>query len=198
MALAVFVLERTGSLTWVAAATIFRFVPSLLFGAYGGVLAERLAALEPSIRILGELGIFTEAGRPILERLAAENTEQAVRAGTTLIREGDEADAFYVLLEGELSVRARGEGVAEAELPSMGQGAYFGEIGLLHRIPRTATVTATRESRVLRISADDFLQTLTEAPASTALLEGARGRLARTHPTARSATDEIGGGTQIP
>jgi CRP-like cAMP-binding protein len=110
-----------------------------------------------------------------------------VRAGTTLIREGDEADAFYVLLDGEMAVRARGEGAAELVLPRMGEGAYFGEIGLLERIPRTATVTAARDSRVLRISGDDFLGTLADAPASTALLEGARSRLARTHPTRQAA-----------
>ena len=41
VALAVFVFEQTHSPAWVGAATIGRFVPSLLFGAYGGVLAER-------------------------------------------------------------------------------------------------------------------------------------------------------------
>src|SRR6266508_5842428 len=39
--LAVYVYEQTHSAAWVGAATIGRFVPSLLFGAYGGVLAER-------------------------------------------------------------------------------------------------------------------------------------------------------------
>jgi len=86
-----------------------------------------------------------------------------------------------------MAVRARGEGAAELVLPRMGEGAYFGEIGLLERIPRTATVTAARDSRVLRISGDDFLGTLADAPASTALLEGARSRLARTHPTRQAA-----------
>jgi hypothetical protein len=144
----------------------------------------QLAAYEPRILALGRLGIFAEASRPVLERLAAESVESAVPAGTTLIREGDEADAFFVLLEGEMAVRARGEGTSEVHLPSMEEGAYFGEIGLLERIPRTATVTASRDSRVLRISGDDFLQTLADAPASTALLEGARSRLVRTHPRA--------------
>jgi CRP-like cAMP-binding protein/predicted MFS family arabinose efflux permease len=147
----------------------------------------QLAALEPRILALGRLGIFAEASRPVLERLAAESVESAVPAGTTLIREGDEADAFYVLLEGEMAVRARGEGASELVLPRMGEGGYFGEIGLLERIPRTATVTAARDSRVLRISGDDFLGTLADAPASTALLEGARSRLARTHPTRHAA-----------
>jgi CRP-like cAMP-binding protein len=86
-----------------------------------------------------------------------------------------------------MAVRARGEGDLERELAPMESGAYFGEIGLLERIPRTATVESTRASRVLRIEGEQFLDALTNAPASTALLEGARSRLSRTHPSRRSA-----------
>ena len=47
------------------------------------------------------------------------------------------------------------------------------------------SVSAARDSRVLWISGEDFLESLSDAPASTALLEGARSRLARTHPGQR-------------
>ena len=149
-----------------------------------------VAALEPRIEALGRLGIFAEASRPVLERLARTAVESQVPAGTTLIREGEEADAFYVLLHGEMGVRSRGEGTEEMALPTMVDGAWFGEIGLLQRIPRTATVSAARDSRVLQISGEDFLESLSDAPASTALLEGARSRLARTHPGRRPPTVE--------
>jgi CRP-like cAMP-binding protein len=149
----------------------------------------RLAAIEPRVLVLERLGILTEASRPMLERLAAEAEDVEVPAGTVVIREGDEADAFYVLVDGEVGVRARGEGAVDQDLPPMTSGAYFGEIGLLERIPRTATVTATRPSRLLRIDGDAFVDALTNVPASTALLEGARSRLARTHPNRRPATD---------
>lgn len=150
-----------------------------------------LALLEPRIEALGRLGIFAEASRPVLERLARTAVETSVPAGTTLIREGEEPDAFYVLLDGAMAVRSRGEGLAEVELPTMSDGAWFGEIGLLQRIPRTATVSAAHDSRVLRISGDDFLESLSDAPASTALLEGARSRLARTHPGQRPPAVEL-------
>jgi len=145
----------------------------------------RLAAVEPRVQVLERLGILTEASRPMLERMAADAEEVEVPAGTVVIREGDEADAFYVLLDGEVGVRAHGEGAVERDLPPMGSGAWFGEIGLLERIPRTATVTATAPSRLLRIPGDAFVDALTNAPASAALLEGARSRLARTHPNSR-------------
>ena len=66
-----------------------------------------------------------------------------------------------------------------AELVALGVTPYPNQFS------RTATVSASRESRVLRISGEDFLASLTDAPASTALLEGARSRLARTHPGQR-------------
>lgn len=162
----------------------------------------RLAAIEPRVQVLERLGILTEASRPMLERLAAEAEDVEVPAGTVVIREGDDADAFYVLVDGEVGVRARGEGAVEQELPGMTSGAYFGEIGLLEHIPRTATVTATAPSRLLRIDGDTFIDSLTNVPASTALLEGARSRLARTHPnrrpTAQSTSGAEGSAASVP
>jgi MFS family permease len=143
------------------------------------------AALEPRVQTLQRLGIFAEASRPVLEQLARAAQEVDVDAGTTVIREGDEADALYVLVDGEMAVQARGESGVGHDLPPMAAGAYFGEIGLLERIPRTATVTSIRRSRMLRIDGERFLAALTDAPASASLLEGARGRLARTHPSRR-------------
>jgi CRP-like cAMP-binding protein/MFS family permease len=145
------------------------------------------AALEPRVQILQRLGIFAEASRPVLEQLARAAQEVDVDAGTTVIREGDEADALYVLLDGEMAVHARGESGVDHELPPMAAGTYFGEIGLLERIPRTATVTSVGPSRMLRIDGERFLAALTDAPASASLLEGARGRLSRTHPSRRPA-----------
>ena len=51
VALAVFVYEQTDSLTWVGAATIGRFVPSLVLGAYGGVLAERFERVRLMVAV---------------------------------------------------------------------------------------------------------------------------------------------------
>ena len=65
----------------------------------------------------------------------------------------------------------------------MEPGSYFGEIGLLEGIPRTATVTAAEDCELLRIAGDDFLESLTTTPASGTLVDSARLRLARTHPS---------------
>jgi MFS family permease len=146
--------------------------------------ADRLDEFAPRIALLEQLGIFASASRPVLERLAAAAVEVVVPAGITIIREGDEADALYVIVSGRVDVTSRGEAGAEDRyFRTMEPGSYFGEIGLLERIPRTATVTAVEECELYRIAGDDFLDALSTAAAGTSLLEGARTRLARTHPS---------------
>jgi CRP-like cAMP-binding protein len=68
-------------------------------------------------------------------------------------------------------------------LVDMGTGDYFGEIGLIEQIPRTATVTALTDTTLLRIDGSKLLAALTESTPSSAVLDGARMRLGRTHPS---------------
>jgi MFS family permease len=144
--------------------------------------AARLAVLRPRVVLLEALDLFAAASQPVLERLAAAATEERVTAGTVLIREGEAAGALYVLLEGEVAVSARGESGHERPIRRLGPESYFGEIGLLEHIPRTATVAALVDCRVLRLDGDDFLSAMAESPASPSLVEGVRARLAVTHP----------------
>ena len=146
--------------------------------------AERAAALAPRVAVLEQLGIFASATRPVLERLASAATEVDFPAATAIVREGEPADALFVLVEGEVEVKARGEaGGEERRLRTMSAPSYFGEIGVLERIPRTATVTALTEARTLRIEGAALLDALTSVPPSSSLMENARSRLALTHPS---------------
>ena len=157
--------------------------------------AGRADVLAPRVAVLEQLGIFATATRPILERLAGVATEVEFGPGTEIVREGDPADALFVLVDGEVEVTARGEaGGTEQRIRTMTAPSYFGEIGVLEQIPRTATVTALGECRCERIEGDELLDALTTAPPSSSLMENARSRLARTHPS-RSVTfsgDEAG------
>ena len=165
--------------------------PSL--AAIDRVAGERAAALAPRVAILEQLGFFASASRNVLERLAGLATEEPVPAGTAIVREGNPADALYVLVDGEVEVTARGEAGEEDTIRRMSAPSYFGEIGVLERIPRTATVTAITDARVLRIEGTALLDSLTTAPPSSSLMENARSRLALTHPSRAltySASDE--------
>jgi CRP-like cAMP-binding protein/MFS family permease len=151
--------------------------------------AARFAELAPRIAILERLGIFAAAPQPVLERLASACVPVEFGAGEAIVREGDPADALYVILEGSVGVTAQGESGAEQRLRTMGPETYFGEIGLLERIARTATVTAEAPTRCYRIDGDEFLAALTTTPPATSLLEGARTRLATSHPSRRLTYD---------
>jgi predicted MFS family arabinose efflux permease len=141
-------------------------------------------ALAPRVAVLEKLGIFATASRPVLERLLSSATDVSFTPGVAIVREGDPADALYVLTDGEVEVTARGEAAGpEHRLRTLTAPAYFGEIGVLARIPRTATVTALSECRCERIDGDALLSALAETPPSSALMEVASSRLALTHPS---------------
>jgi MFS family permease len=169
---------------------VMALVPSLLallgFPALLAIdrdTAARAAALAPKVAVLERLEIFASASRAVLERLLSDASEVGFGAGQAIVREGDVADALFVLMSGEVEVTARGEaGGPEHLLRTMTAPSYFGEIGVLERIPRTATVTALAECRCERIEGEALLDALTTAPPSSSLMEVASSRLALTHP----------------
>lgn len=92
----------------------------------------------------------------VQRRRAGELLEQAepmtVEAGSAVIREGDPADAFYILIDGEIVVTRTSEG----EIARLHPGRYFGEAGLLGNGLRTASCHAQGPTTLLRIGADTF------------------------------------------
>jgi len=175
-------------------------VPLLVVVAYPKVVgidriaAARLTELSPRIELLEGLGILAAASRNAVERLAAAVTDQVVAAGTRIIQEGDVADAFYVIVDGQVSVSALGERGAETFIRTMGPGEYVGEIGLIEQSARTASVDAATECRLYRIDGDTFLAALSEGRASASFLEGAGNRLGVTHPSRRLTVAALAGG----
>lgn len=146
--------------------------------------AQRLAELQPRIAVLEALGIFAAANRAALERLAAASVEVLQPdAGQDVVVEGDPATALYVLIDGEVEVLARGEGQQTRHIRTMPAPAYFGEIGLIRQVPRTATVRTTMPSRFLRVDGEVFLAALSDVTASPSLTAAVSSRLARTHPS---------------
>jgi CRP-like cAMP-binding protein len=143
----------------------------------------QLAAIEPRIAVMQRLDILGGASRATLERLALSAVEETVPARQVIIQEGDEADDFFVLVGGEAEVIAAGEAAVAQMLGTLTPPNYFGEIGLLARRPRTATVRAVTECSLYRIRGDEFVDALTAASLSAATLGGAQRRLARTHPS---------------
>jgi predicted MFS family arabinose efflux permease len=139
--------------------------------------AARVEELAPRVALLVALDIFTGASRATLEALAAELRPKHVRAGEVVLHEGDEPDDLYVVASGELTVTTEQAG----QVGQLHEGEYFGEIGLLHRIPRTATVTAVTDCDLWRVPGDTFLRLVNEGGHRSASLSGnVASRLART------------------
>jgi CRP-like cAMP-binding protein len=96
-------------------------------------------------------------------------------AGTTLIEEGEEGDAFFLILAGSVSVRKGEQAVAE-----QGERAYFGELALLDGEPRSATVVADQDVTVAVLGVRMFRTLLREFPEmAIALLSGLAGDVRR-------------------
>ena len=88
-------------------------------------------------------------------------------AGRTIVREGDDGDALFVLLSGSATVERGGKEVAV-----LGPGDYFGELALLDPAPRAATVTATDDVVMAVLGVRMFRVLLRELPPLGAKLLG--------------------------
>jgi predicted MFS family arabinose efflux permease len=140
--------------------------------------ASAVEELAPRVALLYELDIFTGASRATLEALAAELRPRRVGAGEVVLREGDEPDDLSIVASGRLAVSTERAG----HLAELAEGDYFGEIGLLHRVPRTATVTAVTDCELWRMPGETFLRLVNEGGQRSASLSGnVASRLAATH-----------------
>jgi hypothetical protein len=184
-----------------AAIVIASFGASILYDASGKSLDTVLVAIGvffPAVALLGlpvlaRLDLFSGAPRPVLERLAAAAEEQHLAARKLLIREGDPADALWILVEGALNVRIQGDRDTARQLPVVEAPGYVGELGLIHHRARTATVRTREASTVLRIDGQDFLDAVEETRPSVSLLSTAATRLARNVPRQPRAPAERAG-----
>jgi CRP-like cAMP-binding protein/Fe-S-cluster-containing hydrogenase component 2 len=91
--------------------------------------------------------------------------------GEVIVRQGDVADAFYLVRLGFVKVAQRHQG-GDVVLSYLGRGSYFGEMGLLTGNVRTATCTAVDHVDVVKMSAGDFDLMLSQFPQIRAALEG--------------------------
>ena len=139
------------------------------------------AALDPARARLLEHPIFAGLPASRLEAAARRMEEVPMAARDVIVRQGDPADRFYLVAGGTVRVTQTPEaGGPEAHLRDLGPGDVFGEIGLLRRSPRTATVTAIEPGTLLALDADAFHDLVGSGPGlSTRLLDLYRGAISR-------------------
>lgn len=155
----------------------------VLLGVVGALLLSREAEEAAPIGVersrLLEHPIFAGLPTPRLEAAARDLGEVPMAARDVVVRQGDAADRFYLIAEGTLRVTQTRDG-KQVELRTLGPGDVFGEIGLLNRSPRTATVTALTDGRLLALDGEDFLELVSSGPGlSSRLLDLYRGAISR-------------------
>jgi MFS family permease len=136
-----------------------------------GTAAIGAATLDPVRATLLRVPVFSGLPPARLD-LAAQRAEmRTVEPNEVVIRQGDAADSFYVIADGEFIVTQRQPNLAEpVELRRMHAGEVFGEIGLLSGVPRTATVTAAGSGTLLSLDGPEFLELVGAGPGLTSQL----------------------------
>jgi CRP/FNR family cyclic AMP-dependent transcriptional regulator len=103
-----------------------------------------MAAHDAYLDHLAEVSLFSACTRKDLEKIARASDEVEVKAGRKLVEEGHLGHEFFLILEGKAVISRNGK-----ELAEVGTGEYFGELAILDKGPRTATVVAKTDMRLL-------------------------------------------------
>jgi CRP-like cAMP-binding protein len=106
---------------------------------------------DSKVELIKKVPLFSKLSKKGLEDVAHLADELDLPSGKTMAEEGDRGREFFVLLEGEAEVTKGGQ-----RINVMRDGDFFGEIALVTKMPRTASVTATKDVRVLVITERDF------------------------------------------
>lgn len=128
------------------------------------------------LRTIGLLSVFDESE---LHRVAREGAERLYAIGEPIVRQGASGDSMFVLLHGHVEVTARKDDGPSTRFATLNSGDYFGEMSLMTGAPRSATVTALEETRVLEISKESFGRIMALRPELVVTLGNAlQGRMA--------------------
>jgi CRP/FNR family transcriptional regulator, cyclic AMP receptor protein len=130
---------------------------------------------DPKVDALGRVPLFAGCTSKELKFLASRTDEVELKARRTLIKQGKSSDTFYVILEGEATVRVGGKA-----RPNLRAGDFFGEIAMLDRGPASATVVTATPVRAMVMSHVQFRDAIKSSDLLlTTILAAAADRLRR-------------------
>ena len=122
---------------------------------------------------LAQVPMFSACSKKDLQTIGRASDEVSVANGKVLVQEGKPGHEFFLILDGNASVTRNGRKIA-----ALGPGQYFGELALLDRGPRSATVTADSDMQVLVLGQREFAGVLDEVPGlARKMLAAMAGRL---------------------
>jgi MFS family permease len=139
-------------------------------GLIGDAATRPESPFEAILGRVARLPLFIGVRSSSLERTLTKLIEVPVAAGDVIVRQGEPADRFYIVVRGAFAVTQLTDAGTEIDLRRLGPDDVFGELGLLRGGSRTATVTAVSDGHLLALERADFLALVGRA-------ESLRGRL---------------------
>jgi CRP/FNR family transcriptional regulator, cyclic AMP receptor protein len=120
-------------------------------------------SLLQEYELLRRIPFFSEIEPARLKLLAFMSERVGFDPGKNLCRQGDPADAAYLIIEGEADIILEGP-AGPITVATLGANEIVGEIGILCDVPRNATVRAKDRLVALRIAKDPFMRMVREFP----------------------------------
>ncbi len=127
--------------------------------------------MEDKTAILARLPLFARLDPRSIEAVATLAKIVSAPTGTVLMREGDAAEAFYVIVSGTVHIERDG-----AFIRSMTDGGFLGEIGLIEGTEHTATATSATDCQLVELGRHEFGRVMARFPDVRARVEGAAAR----------------------
>jgi CRP-like cAMP-binding protein/Zn-dependent protease len=127
---------------------------------------ERLAALP----------LFADVGSAELDRLASQMLVTRYSSGDIIVEQGAAGDRFFVIVDGQVEVVRSEDDGRETPVATLGVGDFFGEMALLDRAPRSATVRALSPVETYTLAAAEFHHLLERPPTDQRMREAASRR----------------------
>jgi CRP/FNR family cyclic AMP-dependent transcriptional regulator len=148
-------------------------------------------SLKQEFELLRRVPFFAEIEPSKLKLLAFMSERVAFEPGKQLCRQGDPADAAYLIIDGHADVIVETSG-GPVVVATLGANEIVGEIAILCNIPRTATVRAKDRLITLRISKEPFMRMVREFPnMAISIMQELAHRLESTNNQLRTALAEI-------
>ena len=115
-------------------------------------------------RLLKQTSIFKQLSDLGLLAVQELMFEKDFEANEVVFEENDPPDALYIIAKGSAQITRRTKSGKNITLAFLGQGNFFGEMGLIETQPRSATVTTTEPSKMLVLPRDEFQELLQKSP----------------------------------
>jgi CRP/FNR family cyclic AMP-dependent transcriptional regulator len=114
---------------------------------------------DAKVELLKGVPLFARCSKKELAEIATIADEIDIAEGKQLTKEGGRGREFFVLIEGNADVKRK-----RRKIGTLGAGDFLGEIALVTKVPRTATVTTTSPVRALVVSEQNFRRLLDGSP----------------------------------